>query len=211
MPRGVAAVVAFLLLAAPVGAQTPPPDDRAAARAFADAALRFQAAIEPILETRFEPERERRCSYRARRRIAEHRWDEVILLHSFEDEHRSLAQAVTPALTQLSIDLHAVATADPALRAGRTGVRRVRRMYADVAAVPRYDVCAEIERWVDGDFRPTPVLRRVQQTTSALDRAIEDGDIERRACRMVLRLRELGIPEREAGVFYEGGEDACAA
>jgi hypothetical protein len=199
MPRGALVAGALILL---TGA-TQAPDERAAARAFADAGLRYQAAIEalePQLDALIERP-ERRCAERARRRSAEHRWDEINGLGSFQDEQRPTARLVEPAVTRLSLELHAVETADPALRGGRTAVRRLRRTNAAVAALPPVNVCAEVRRLVASGFEPTPAIRRMRRATAAFERVVAGDDTERRVDRMVSRMQELGVPASELGIW----------
>jgi hypothetical protein len=175
------------------------PDERAAARAFADAGLRYQqaaVALEP------PPERpERPCVERVRRRTAEHHWDEINGLGSLQDDERTLARQLDPVVTRLSLDLHSVETADPALRGGRTAVRRLRRANAAVAATPPVNVCAEVRRFAAGGFEPTPAIRRMRRVLGAYDRVVEGVDTERRIERMASRLQELGIPASELEIW----------
>jgi hypothetical protein len=194
------ALAVAAVLAAPA---QPPPDERVAARAFADAGLRFHAAIE-ALEPQFdrlptEPP-DPRCAERARRRIPERHWDEVNLLGDVEYLYGTATQLIAAPLMQYSLALHSVETADPALRSGRTAIRRIRRAYATIQALPPVDVCAEIRRWVDGGFKPTPAIRRERRALRALN-AISTPRFSRRLERTEARLRELGIPAQEADAF----------
>jgi hypothetical protein len=208
MFRGLAAV-ALMLVAAPAVAAQPPPDERVAARAFADAGLRWQAAIEAIRPQVDElpEEPERRCAERARRRIPERHWDEVNLIGEVEYLYGALAELVEAPLMQFSLELHSVQTNDATLRTGRTVIRRARRVYAMIQALPPVDVCAEIRRWVDGGFKPTPAIRRERQALRALDQ-LSARRFLRRLQRTEARLRALGIPAHEADAFDGDIEDS---
>jgi hypothetical protein len=178
-------------------------DERASARAFVDAFGRYFAAAETLPQT--EPTEMRACVERVHRRIAEHRWDELLSFPSLEDDDRPFARQVHPILMRLSTDLHAVPTADPALLGGRTAIRRVRRAFAAIEALPRIDVCAEVRRWVRGGFEPTPVLRRIEAATAERHRVTEGDDVDRRVAAMTARMRELGVPDAEVDAI-EGGD-----
>jgi hypothetical protein len=198
------AVVALTLAAAPAQA----PDERAAARAFADAGLRFHAAVEAVRPqiARLPDPPDRKCADRARRRIPERHWDEVNLLGEVGDVYGAVADLVEAPLMQFSLELHSVQTADPALRGGRTAIRRVRRAYVMIQALPPVDVCAEIRRWVDGGFEPTPAIRRERRALRALD-ALSTFRFLRRLGRTTARLRALGVPAHEADAFDGQTED----
>jgi hypothetical protein len=176
---------------------TQAPDDRAAARSFADAFGRYFTAVTALPQPVEGPERMRPCIERVHRQIAEHRWDDLLAFPGLEDELRPLAEQAHPILMRLSTELHAVQTADPALRGGRTAVRRTRRTFAAILALPPTNVCAEVRRWVRGGYEPTPALRRIRRVTVERRRVTEGEDTERRAAAMVARMRELGVSESE--------------
>ena len=172
------------------------PDERAAAFAFAAAIERFSAAVAPFVGASFDGDDgapEPACAFRLRRRIAEHRWDELNALWGHRDEKRFARRMAGP-LLQLSTDLHAVSTADPALRSGRAALRRVRRGFAALAALPRIDVCAEVRRYEASGLEPTAAMRRIRRASRAAD--VQDGaDNQRRLERMEARMIGLGVPE----------------
>ena len=197
----IAGVAALVAGAAP--AQVP--DERAAAFAFAAALERFATGVEPLTGVSFDEPPERACAFRVRRRLPEHRWDEVNLLNGIEADIEQ-ARAVYPVLRQLSLDLHGVPTADPDLRAGRTAMRRVRRGWAGVAALPEPDVCAEVGRYVDAGHRLTPAMRRIRRALRGRELA-QAPDIMRRAERMEARMVELGVPEDVLDPI--GGDDGA--
>jgi hypothetical protein len=200
MVRRVLLAGALMLLVGAVQA----PDEHANARLFADAFARFYAAEAALPDLIDEPEQMQACVARVHRRIAEHRWDDLLAFPSFDDYDRPQARQLAPLLMRLSTELHAVPTEDPALRDGRTALRRLRRAYAAVAALPPIDVCAEVRRWVRGGFEPTPALRRIRRVQEAIERVTESADLERRADRMEERMRELGAPL--VVIESEGGE-----
>jgi hypothetical protein len=193
MLRRTAVLVGISMVVGAEVASARQPDERAAAFAFAAAFERFSAAIEPLGGARFIGPTEPACAFRLRRRIAEHRWDELNSLWGHRDETRVARQIAAPFL-RFSTDLHAVATADPALRSGRAAVRRVRRGFAAMAALPRVDVCAEVRRYAASGLEPTPVMRRIRRARRAAD-VQSSEDIERRGERMEARMIELGVPE----------------
>jgi hypothetical protein len=199
-----AALIGALIAVAAAPAAGQAPDERAAARAFADAGLRLGEALEGQ-DPPSEPEEERRCADRLRRRTApdEFRWPMINGLGTGQDDLRPLARLLEPPFTQFSLDLHAVATADPALRGGRTAVRRARRLFAALAALRRIDVCAHLLRWERGGFEPTPEMRRRLRLLAAYDR-ISEGDAARRLVRAGERMIELGVPPEEARAFTGG-------
>jgi hypothetical protein len=204
MRRRLATVVvpALLVIAAPAtAAAQAPPDERAAARAFADAALRLATTVE-ALEPRYGPMIDAdppRCLKRLARRGPQPRSDDLAMLH-FGEVFRRVGVLLEPALTQFSMALHAVQTSDPALRGGRTAWRRARRIYATLAAAPAIDVCAEAQRYADGGFEPTPAVRRARKLARLLV-VDELRDFDDRVERTIVRLRRLGIPRNEASAF----------
>ena len=90
-------------------------------------------------------------------------------------------RAVGPVLTQASHDLHAVETADPALKSGRTAWRRLRRTYAGFAELPKANVCSQVRAYVRNGYRHTPETRRTMRAFHAM-MAWDTADMDR-ACR----------------------------
>jgi hypothetical protein len=177
------------------------PDERAAARAFVDAFALYAAVADELPQRVEGPARMRPCIERVHRRVAEHRWDELLAFSSIEEHDRPSARRLHPLLMRLSVELHAVETADPALRGGRTTVRRARRAFAAILALPRTKICAAVRRWVRNEFEPTPALLRIRRATGTRQRVAEGEDTERRVAAMVARMRELGIPAEELEWF----------
>jgi hypothetical protein len=200
-------IPAALLVAAAAAPAQAPPDERAAARAFADAALRFHAALAPLEPRHQEISRTRppRCLLRLARRLPERRRVPALQLLA-TNYYGEIGRLFAPALTTFSMDLHGVETDDPALRAGRTGWRRMRQVVAELAAVPPVDICAEARRYIDGGFERTPAIRRAQRLWALMERdPLEDFD--QRVERAERRLRELGIPREEAEAFERDPDD----
>jgi hypothetical protein len=198
-----AALAVLVVLAAPVAAaEQSPPDERAAARAFADAGLRLAAAVqavEPKINRGLAPPR---CARRLASRIPRRHLEDayvLVLVHEFG----RIARLVDGPLRAFSHDLQAVETEDPALRSGRAAWRRAQSLYVAAAAFADLDVCAELRRFVDGGFRRTPTVRRTRQLAEAFARFGED-EFERRIGRAIARMRELGVPAAEAHAF--GGD-----
>lgn len=200
-------VAIVLAIPVPAAAQAPP-DEVAAARAFADSALRFRAALTP-LEQRYEDvsrARLPRCFRQLLRRVPERRVDSVLLL-PLANFYGEIGRLLGPALTRFSMELHGVQTADPALRAGRTAWRRMRRLFRALAAIAPIDVCAETRRFVAGGFQLTPGIRR-RLRLRALIRRDPVHDFDRRVARAQRRLRELGVPPEQAQAFADDPDDS---
>src|SRR5688572_8938248 len=128
----IAFLVVLLALVAPAtaAAQAPPPDERAAAQAYADAAKRFEAATEALDEpdTSWLDSCERRLE-----RIPERHQDKaltIVLSHSFRIVFAELREP----LRRFRGELALVPTADPVLISGRAAVRRMGRRLDAVPA-----------------------------------------------------------------------------
>jgi hypothetical protein len=207
MPRRLATLVvpALLLFAAPAAAQTPP-DERAAAQAFADAALRAMVeseALEDELETVFK---ERKCENRLLERTPRRRDDDAATL-LFVAWFGQLGRMVEPVMTRYSTDLHAVDTADPALRSGRTAMRRFRRFYAVMAEFPAYDSCTALRGWERNGFRPTATLREARYEFARLTPIARDlNDAFERIGRAAERMGALGVSKEGVAAFGLNGE-----
>jgi hypothetical protein len=206
MPRRLAfaLLTAVFLVAAPATASAQAaPDERANARAFADIGLQlaadFKAAVE-VLDVGLDAEpaclKERGLARRLRKAPASRmtELDEIRIVQSVGDFSRALEPAFAPALS----GMHAIPTADPALRGGRTAWRRIRRVYASMAAVPAADICAEARTLVRNGFHRTPAMRRAHRAVYMADHT---GGIGRRLERAVKRLEELGVPAADANLF----------
>jgi hypothetical protein len=197
-------LTAVFLVAAPATASAQAPvDERANARAFADIGLQlaadFKAAV-AVLDVGLDAEpaclEERGLARRLRNapasRITE--LDEIQIVQSVGEFSRALEPAFAPALSRM----HAIPTADPALRGGRTAWRRIRRVYTSMAAVPAADICAEARTLVRNGFHRTPAMRRAHRAVYIADHT---GGIGRRLERAIKRLQELGVPAADADLF----------
>lgn len=176
-----------------------PVDDRAAARAFADTALRVAPKIAEASQQLEGLGRTVDCEVRVPRR---HRARVSELSNSLHVAYTisGFTRTVGPVLARASNELHGVQTADPILRSGRTGWRRLRRTYAGFAALPTADVCAQVRAFVRNDFRHTPSTRRAMRAFHAM-MAWDTRDVDRRMASAVARLIELGVPASEADAF----------
>jgi hypothetical protein len=193
-------LLSVLILAFPaVAAAQGPVDDATAARLFADAALRAQpeiAAASQRLEALGNPVQCRGNVPRKRRaRVTELR-NSLHIAHTIAGFTRSVA----PVLTRASHTLHGVNTTDTALKSGRTGWRRLRRAYAEFAALPSADVCAQVRAYVRNGYRHTSSTRQTMRAFHAM-MAWDTRDVDRRMATAVSRLVELGIPAAEADAF----------
>jgi hypothetical protein len=192
-----AALTSLALAAAPATAAAATPEE--AARAFADAALGAQADIATASEQLKRLDDQPACKVRAPRRK---RAEVAELKTMFHVAHTiaGFTRAAGPALLTASTKLHSVETSDPALLAGRTAYRRLRRTYAGFATLPAGNACAEARAYARNGFRHTRATRRTERAFHAM-MAWDTGDIDRRMTRAVERLVELGIPAAEADAF----------
>lgn len=183
-----------LLAPATASAQTPPPDERAAARAFAGAAGRFTDAIEAPTERLFEffdhPQRRAPgCPAIARK----HR--QGALLITLYNNNLVFARDVTPATRTYRSELAAVATADPVLMSGRAAWRANGR---SLEAVPEpEDLCAKLAAWRRAGY-PRSTVRRTMRYLESLGASTSVG---RRLEAAARRLISLGVPREEARLF----------
>jgi hypothetical protein len=201
MRRLAPALAAAALLAAAAQASAQAPDERADARAFADAALRHRAAVAEA----FRMEEARRTPAgrpcRPDRVPRRHRRDATKLMATAG--YGALGRLLGPALLEFSLALHAVDTADPVLRSGRTAWRRMRRLLARMAARPAVDLCAELRRWARAGYEPIAAVRDARRAWRVL-RAFDGNGFERRVHRAAARLRRLGVPRDESYAFTGG-------
>jgi hypothetical protein len=195
------AVLALVALATPAVAAAQAPDERAAARAFADAGIRLAAFFDGS-EAQFDATvttRPPRCVRRLLRQIPDDRARQAHILAGMPPEGR-VARLVEQPLLEFSRRLHGVQTADPALRSGRTAWRRLRRAFLKMAPFADLNVCVELRRYAASGFRRTPAMRRASRALDAYARAIT-GDFGPRLDRAIERLQELGVPRAEARAF----------
>ncbi len=199
--RLLGAVLALALLPATASAQTPPPDERAAARAFADAAGRFTDAIEAPTERIFELfdhplRRAPGCPAIAKR----HR--EGALIITLYDSNLVFARDVTPATRAFRSELANVATADPALISGRAAWRARGR---SIEATPEpEDLCAKLAAWRRAGY-PKSTVRKTMRDLDSL--AASGPRDERKLEAAAKRLIALGVPRDEARLFVNPSRD----
>ena len=187
---------------ATAGAQAPP-DERANARAFADIGLRLAEELETASKaTAGSPDEPPACLTEGRlaRRLERAPRGRGVGLNALFATGiiGTFARAADPTLTHALANMHAIQTADPGLRGGRTAWRRIHRVYASIGAVPVVELCGEARAFVRSGYRPTPSMRLAHRT---LDAAEHTGGINRRLARAVTRLAELGVPAADADLF----------
>jgi len=190
----------FLLLAllapATASAQTPPPDERAAAQAFAAAAGRFTDAIAGPTNRYFafmdHPTRRLPgCPAIPKRRLQ----GRVII--TFNERAREFVREIKPATLAFRSELADVATTDRALISGRAAWRRSGREL-ELVREPA-DVCAELSAWRRAGY-PRSTVRAALRELGALNDS-GSGDRSRKLAEAVRRMGELGVPEEEAQLF----------
>jgi hypothetical protein len=194
--------IALLIAAAfpaTAAAQAPPVDDRTAARAFADAALRAAPEIAAASQQLERLGSAVQCDVRTPRRRRARVGELSNSLHAAQ-VIAGFTRTVGPVLLRASNELHGVHTTDAALRSGRTGWRRLRRTYASFAALPAADVCAQVRAYARNRFRHTRETRRAMRAFRAM-MGWDTRDVERRMAAAVTRLIELGVPASEADAF----------
>src|SRR4051794_2117213 len=135
-------LTALLTLPAVAAAQAPPPDERAAAQAFADAAERLVAAAEHVDD---DPGWLEDC--RALRRDPPQRYVDRATAVVDGLSIRGLIDDIKPAVGRARSELANAQTADPALISGRAAVRQILRVVAAFPG-PDPDPCAAYEAYV---------------------------------------------------------------
>ena len=197
-----AATLAGLALSAPaVTAQTPPPDEPAAARALADAVQRLLAADREIGEDH-DPDDgldAPRCRGEIFR-IPPRRQD-ALRAFALRDEFRQSGDALEPALAAFRTELANAQTSDPALIRGRAAWRRLAKAY--MALPPRGDVCADLAAW-RRDGYPLRTMRAAAAEYRSVFAAFGRG-FQRKVAAAANRMRELGVSEADANPFEGDG------
>ena len=191
------AAVAGLALPAAASAQAPPPDERAAAQAFADAAKRFDAAAD-VADTH-DTSWMKPCDRALDRVPAPHRYGAALLVmdHSLR---LGLAEIRGP-LRAFRTELALVPTADPVLISGRAAVRRLGRAVDAVPAPGRF--CAELRAWKRAGY-PRSTTRAAEKALDQTVAAVTRG-LLRKLDETAQRLRELGVSREDAAAFGGGG------
>lgn len=218
-----ALIVAALVTIAPTQARAAAkPDERAAAQAFADAALHYgqdvRAALPAARKARQAARVDaRKCDgpLRALERRLEGDGDftrrdfRAFILMSIQPWVGVYATLV-PAHERMLAELDATPTADPALRTGRAVWRSLTNLMRFYALIPA-DLCGQLDAWVDAGAKGTPlpdVNLRGWDDPEELDRDSSSPDESARLARAVRRLRELGQGPRRSERF--DGEEAFA-
>ena len=187
------ALVVLALLPSTEAAQTPAPDERAAAQAFAGAAKRLVDAADAVDEY---PSWFEGC--RALRREPPDRHDEAATAFLDGLLVRDLIDKLKPAVQQARSDLANAHTADPVLISGRAAVRHIGRALAAFPA-GEADPCAAYEAFVRAGYPRGPV-----REARALERRL-DGLATRGTVRKIVaaadRMIELGVSREDAEAF----------
>jgi hypothetical protein len=203
MARKLFILLAVVALAAlPAGAAAAKPEKRAAARAFADAALRVAPVVEEASAQLAAIGDPVRCAVR----VPGPRRGEVRGLAGKLATAKliaSFARDVGPAMKRMTRALDAVETGDRALRRGRAAWHDVRSDYAGFAQHPDRSVCRQVRAYVDNDFRHTGGTRRGVRAYRAM-MEWDTSSIDRRVKAAVERLTELGVPADQAAAFAGG-------
>ena len=189
-------IAAGLLVPAAASAQTPPPDERVAAQALADAAKRLVEAADAQdddavwLDTCEALDKEPP----ARRRSAATDYVDGLAQRFFVDGLR-------PALMRFRTEIAAAQTADPVLRSGRAAGRRIARTADEVIPAGEADPCAAYEAYARAGYPEGPA-----RAARALDRRLEEiatARTRRKIHAAAERMRELGVSRADARAFRQ--------
>jgi hypothetical protein len=189
-----AALTALALLPATAVAQTPPPDERAAAQAFADAAKRLLAAADSLDG---DPGWLEDC--RALNRVPERK--QAVSAPVIDSlVFRDLVDALKPDVFRLRSDLANAQTLDAALISGRAAVRRLGRA---IEAIPpgEADPCAA---FVHAGY-PRSAARKARALQRRIDTLVTRG-MQRRVRAAAARIAELGVSRADADAFGQLAE-----
>lgn len=177
-------------------------DERAAARAFADAALRAAPAIEEASAQLGAIGDPVSCDLQ----VSASRQAEVDRLAGKLATAKiisSFTRDVGPAVRGMTRALDAVETRDRSLHQGRAAWHDVRSDYARFAEHPDRSVCRQVRAYVDNGFRHTSGTRRGIRAYRAMTQW-DTRSIDRRVKAAVERLTDLGVPADEAAAFAGG-------
>jgi hypothetical protein len=190
------------------------PDERVAAREFAYAAYRLRVKIkaeEPVARRRFAMLESPACRVaagsedididRLPRRV-QRGFGVVVMELEFGTRFGSIAHHFPGFVAELD----RIATADPALVAGREGWRSFAALLAQMAPLPD-DTCAQLRRWRRAGFsfdrvpvlQPKPIHDLFLQ--AARRTAPSDVEPDRSRERAAERMVELGVPQGQATRF----------
>jgi hypothetical protein len=189
------ALLLALLAPATASAQTPPPDERAAAQALADAAKRLIADADTIDG---DPRWIEDC--RALRREPPERRKDAATDYLDGLVIRGLLDDLEPAVNRARGEIADVRTADPVLISGRASVRRIlRRIAAFPAGEP--DPCAAYAAYARAGY-PRKPAREARALQRSLDSLATRG-MERKIGAAADRMVELGVAREDAQAFRD--------
>lgn len=210
-------VVALALGASAPGAHAAP-NERAAAKAFADAAREYTREVwtgVPALRAASDADAENRAAcprfasyFKGAKRQTERQVDRaltLVMLQAFLPVYRELL----PPAERMVAALEVVATRDPALRSGRAIWRQRLAEIRRFAAWPR-DVCLQLVAWNEAGAKglPLPTVDLGDfNSISGRPRASGGLSQETRIARAVARLRALGQGPRRAARFTGDATD----
>jgi hypothetical protein len=195
------ALLVLLACVSPAAAQTPPPDERAAAQAFADAAERFETRVDAL--GKIEMDWADRCGSLFAK-VPVRRQDAAIAIAMSHGVRVGVAQ-MKLALRDFRTELANVPTLDPALISGRAAVRRMGRAW-DAVAAPG-NLCKRLRRWRRAGF-PKAAGRAAEREVERFFGVLE-GETLRRLEAAAARMRELGVSAEDAAHFGGGRGDSA--
>jgi hypothetical protein len=196
--RLIAALLFTLALALPATASAQAPDERAAARAFADITL--PAAHEIAATTNALTIEFPTC--KSQRRLARGTEAQQARMFEFIAAHEiaKLTRLLGPALTRTVTALDGVQTADPALQDGRAAWHSVRRMYARIATLSHTRLCPVMRDYVRSDYKPSRAMRRASRVFRVAMRW-DTTEIDLAMAKAIKRMVALGVPAEQADGF----------
>ena len=188
-------VATLALLPATAAAQTPQPDERAAAQALADAAKHLIDAADALED---EPGWTSDCSALERPVPARREADAGAYVESLEQ--RSFLDRLRPSVQRFRTEIANAHPADPVLLSGRAAARRIVRL---VAAFPagEPDPCAAYEAYRRAGYPPGPA-REARALERRLSELVTRG-IRRKITAAARRMLDLGVPGADARAFRQ--------
>jgi hypothetical protein len=196
LARSAVALLALLACAGPAAAQTAPPDERAAAQAFADAAERFETRIDGL--GKVETSWAKRCGS-VLAKVPVERQNTAIAMAMAHGVRKAVAP-MKPLLRDFRAELTNVPTLDPALISGRAAVRRMGRVW-DAVPAP-HDLCVQLRKW-RGNGHPKRAGRAAEREVEKFFGVLQ-GRTLRRLEAAAARMRELGVSAEDAAHFGGG-------
>ncbi len=188
--------VVLALLLAPVAVAQEAPDERAAAKAMADATVRFTEAAD-AKEGQADRIYARGCR-RAASGLSKRRRLEVAFLVQRENL-RAIAELLGDDLARLRTDLANAQTRDPVLLSGRAAWRQLARGFESLP--PARDPCAQVRAWRRAGMPIGEARRALGEITQVL--SLAGKEYNRKIEAAADRLEELGVPEERAETFSE--------